>query len=528
MQSVRPRPPVAYRPLPDHAANDLLVAALGSTDYGVMITGLDHTTLAVNERFGELWGVDIHQVVRMDSLQVRELVQARIPDWDAWVDNLQRVYEDAERVQEDTIHLVNPGLTMRRFTGPVHDANGTAVGRIWTFQDFSANERRLRRSQLLQNATLMADPQPQKVYAQLVKELSEFYDSLCFLSINQEGYMLFRAIGAPEGHMAHSMPGNNLQDAFCQFCLESNGPILVQNALEDPRYRTILPATLGLTRYAGVPLFSPSGEILGTLCLLDGHSEVILDEEDLQVLGLIAMRISSELDREKHIKSLELDLEEAQQRAIRNEKLAITGTLSASIAHDIRNILTAMKLDINAGPDAIHQHIDRFSLLAHRLLSYAKPNQMVKEPVDVLDSLNRVLALLHPHAQIARIKIEFAHPPSLPPVYADNTRLDHLFVNLILNAIQAMGRNGQLVVRVDHLETGVQIAIQDSGPGMTTEQIKNLFEPFKSTRSDGFGLGLFSARQIAEECGGSITVESKPGAGAVFTIWLPYYESPSC
>lgn len=528
MQTVIPRPPVAYRPLPNHAANDLLVAALGSTDYGVMITALDHTTLAVNERFGQLWGVDIHQVVKADSLQVRELVQARIPDWAAWVENLQMVYEDANRVQEDTIHLVNPTLTMRRFTGPVLDENGAVIGRIWTFQDFSASERRLQRSQLLQNAALLSDPQPQKVYQELVEEIAEFYDSLCFLSINQEGYMHFRAVGAPEGHMARSMPGNNLQDAFCQFCLESSGPILIQNALDHAHYRTILPATLGLTRYAGVPLFSPNGEILGTLCILDHHSDVILGEEDLQMLGLVAMRISSELDREKHIKSLESDLEEAQQRAIRNEKLAITGTLSASIAHDIRNILTAMKLDINAGPDAIHQHIDRFSLLAHRLLSYAKPNQMVKEPVDVLDSLSRVLALLHPHAQIARIKMEFAHPPSLPPVYADNTRLDHLFVNLILNAIQAMGRNGQLVVRVDSQETGVHVAIQDSGPGMTEDQIKTLFEPFKSTRSDGFGLGLFSARQIAEECGGSITVESTPGNGATFTIWLPYYESPSC
>jgi len=111
----------------------------------------------------------------------------------------------------------------------------------------------------------------------------------------------------------------------------------------------------------------------------------------------------------------------------------------------------------------------------------------------------------------------------MPPVAADPARLDHLFVNLGLNAIQAMAVGGTLrfggVVHDDH----VIILVEDTGPGMTDTQIEGLFSPFRTSKSGGFGLGLFSCRQISRECGGDLMVESTIGAGTCFKIRLRRY-----
>jgi signal transduction histidine kinase len=108
----------------------------------------------------------------------------------------------------------------------------------------------------------------------------------------------------------------------------------------------------------------------------------------------------------------------------------------------------------------------------------------------------------------------------VPSVSADPARLDHLFVNLGLNAIQAMPKNGSLVFSATADEDGVLISVTDSGPGMTSEKIAGLFQPFRTTRPGGFGLGLFSCRQIARECGGDLQVESEIGTGTRFVIRL--------
>ncbi|MBX3096290.1 MAG: GAF domain-containing protein [Fimbriimonadaceae bacterium] len=511
---------VLIRPDIGEQVTNLLIAALAATDHGVMITDLHHTTLACNERFGEIWNIDPSVVVLNDSKSVRRMVADRIPNLAQWEENLQEVYANDRHIQDDKLELIEPKRVVRRYTGPVWDESGKSVARIWTFLDITEEERRRKRSQLLQDTSLLSDPDPKKVYKQLVNEVASFYDSMCFLSIRSDDYMEFRAIGAPPGNPALEMKGNRSTDAYCQFCL-AEGPIIIQDARQDDRYRELLPFQVGLTRYAGTPIHSPNGEVIGTLCILDSNSSEILETDDLNLLRLVAMRISSELERERYISGLETDLEEAQARAIRNEKLAVTGTLSAAVAHDIRNILTAMKLDLDAGPDAIEKHIDRFSLLAHRLLSYAKPSRVMKASVDLHDSLHRVLSLLEPHASIAKIKVEAEVPSDLPPVLADPARLDHLFVNLILNAVQAMGRSGVLRVKVKADGKGVTTSISDSGPGLSEDQVEKLFEPFASTRQDGFGLGLYSAQQIAKECEGQITVQSTLGEGATFHVWLP-------
>ncbi len=524
MKFVTVKPNVLFRPILGETAKDVLLAALAATDQGVMITDLNHQALACNEKFGLLWGVSIEEVVNSEPGKVRHMVEHRLPDIALWSKNLEQVYSDSTRAQDDLQELKNPKIVVRRYTGPVWNEAGEVIGRIWTFLDVTLEEKRRKRSQLLQDTSLISNSTPNIIYENLVQEVANFYDSLALLSISRGNYMDFQAVGAPADHPARSMTGNVLEDSYCKFCV-SSGPIIVQNALEKQEALDLTPVKLGYTRYMGTPLFSPNGELYGTLCILDGHSDQILDQEDLALLGLIAMRISSELQRERYIQSLESDLAEAQLIAIQNEKLAVIGTLSASIAHDIRNILAAMKLDLNAGPIAIERHIDRFSLLAHRLISFAKPNNMELEPVDLIQSLNRVIELLSAHARIAKISISTDFKVLSPHVLADPARLDHLFMNLILNAIQAMSKGGSLNVDAFHELDNLIIVISDTGSGILEDQLDKLFLPFASTRNDGFGLGLFSANQIASECKGSIEVQTEVGTGTSFIVRIPRYES---
>ena len=379
----------------------------------------------------------------------------------------------------------------------------------------------------LHDASLLFDPEPKNVYQEITRKVAEFYGSVAFLSILDGDHMLFRAVaGAPPE--APIGDGNFLADTYCQFCVARGEPLIIQDARLHPDASTILPATLGVTRYAGVPLRAPDESLIGTFCILDDRSEEPLDEGDLQFLSLMAVRISSELERERQLSRLERNLAETQSQLVRSEKLAVTGTLAASIAHDIRNILSAISLTISMGQenprqtlDDLRGHLDRFEVLSHRLLAYARPKELCREPVQLSEVLRRVLDLLASHFRVAAIDLDLQISPNLSPVSADTSRLDHVFVNLILNGIQASSPGKALHIRAFREERATVVLIRDEGHGMSPEVCERIFEPFSTSRSQGFGLGLYSCRQIVRECGGKIGVESTPGVGTVFRLEFP-------
>jgi len=524
-----PVPNVAVRPLLSSQAEALFRSVLSSVEFGIMVTDLDHVALACNARFGELWGVDIDRVVNSDPESVREMARLRIADYEGWLRNLEDVYGDPHQTHHDELVLSSPHLVLNRSANPVYDQQGNLTGRIWTFSDVTTEHRLRRMRDVVHFVSTEYDPDPAFVYRRITERAGEFYGSLCLLSIRDGDILHFRATGGPD---AANIPTsqNQLADSYCQFCLAQNRPTVVQNAANDPQYANLLPAQMGLTRYAGVPIYSPDGSALGTLCILDRHSDVLMDEEDLRFLQILAVRIGSEISREGQLKRLQRDLEESHQNLIQNEKLAITGTLSASIAHDIRNILSTISLQLTMGdadpPKAlarVRDQLERFDLMAHRLLSYARPNRVLLQPVDVREVVLRVIDLLDVHLEMARTHVEMNFPSDLPAVAADPARLDHLFVNLGLNAIQAMAAGGTLRFEGEVSDDQVVIYVQDTGPGMTDTQIEGLFSPFKTSKSGGFGLGLFSCRQITRECGGDLTVESKIGTGTRFRISLRRY-----
>lgn len=249
------------------------------------------------------------------------------------------------------------------------------------------------------------------------------------------------------------------------------------------------------------------------------HLEALVDQVSLLVSGHVLQR--------KLIVAHE-ELRATQDRLIQSEKLSAVGTLAASIAHDIRNILSSLAMEVDAADDieptrqAIRVQIDRFNVLAHRLLSYARPRLVTREQVDLIDLLDRVMDLTHAQTSVAGIDVSIEACDGAHFVYADTHQLEHVFVNLILNAVQAMdSAGGQIVLGIARTPENLILEVRDSGKGVAPEVLPQLFEPFHSTRSEGFGLGLYSVRRIVEDHGWRIEVESVAEAGTIFRIVVP-------
>jgi len=516
---------LALRPWMEEKSEIILRAILSSIDTGILVTDLDHVALACNVRFGEIFGIDIAKVVDSDVQAVRNMVRERIDDVVAWNQNLEDVYSQPESPFADQLLLRNPFCVLNRASLPLRDSTGEVFGRLWTFQIATEQYQQGLRDAILHEMSLLFDPDPRQVYEFIVDRTGMHYGSVAILSIQKGDFMEFRAAGGPNP-AAKEIPGNPLGESFCQFCLQANRPTIIQDASQDPKYEACMPLKFGLTRYAGIPLMAPDGTSIGTFCILDDRSDEPLGEDDLRFLSVLSMRISSELEREAQLLELKSDLAEAQAQMIQNEKLATAGTLSAAIAHDIRNIVSALTLDLGtvenpAEIEALRTHLDRFNVLAHRLLSYAKPRESHLEPVVIAESLHRVRDLLRRHFEVAGVAFTMNIEEDLSDVHADPARLDHLFVNLCLNALQVLGKGGS--IRVSAYASGqlVVVEVQDDGPGIDLESAGNAFEPFRSSRSDGFGLGLYSCRQIVQESGGTLKMSSVPGKGTTFRMEFP-------
>ncbi|MBS1704053.1 MAG: GAF domain-containing protein [Armatimonadetes bacterium] len=511
-----------------------LRAVLGAVDYGILVTDLEHQSLICNGKFGELFGISIEKVLRNDVMAVRRMVRDRIIDVKGWEVNLDEVYADPAREQEDELILRNPKTVLRRYTGPVRNEQREVVARLWTFLDVTLGSQKQRYQTALSEIAILFHHDPTQVVKKIIDKISVFYGSVSLLSILDDAFLRFHtAAGVPEG--APNIRGNDLTDSFCQFCLAVSEPLIIQDARLDERCRDLFPLRMGFTRYAGVPIYDPEGHAIGTLCILDDRSDERLTDDDLDFLSVLAMRISSELEREARIRKLEdwlatttEELRGAQDKLVQSEKLAVTGTLAASVAHDIRNILSSIGVQISLGShepekalDYVQDSLGRFNVLAHRLLSYARPQKAVLEHLDLCMVLEKVLSLIQAQFRISKVELEMSMPDDSVYVMGDEGRLEHLIVNLLLNSLNAVGSGGKVSICIEADDEQVVLLVSDNGPGISEEIRNRLFEPFSSTRSNGFGLGLYSCRQIAIEHKGNIDCQSDVGRGTTMKVTFP-------
>ena len=235
------------------------------------------------------------------------------------------------------------------------------------------------------------------------------------------------------------------------------------------------------------------------------------------------------------------ELRELQRQVHEAAKLAAVGELSAGLAHEVRNPLGAIKAcsqfleDRVPGDESLRRftrilvrEVDRLDQLVERLLGFARPRESDMQYVDIHEVLDRMVALVGLKARQARVEVVRRYQPDLPRVFADPEKLQQAFLNIMLNAIDAMPQGGVLAVATaacggpeSAAGSRVRIDFRDTGVGIPPDQLDKVFMPFFTTRERGTGLGLAIARRVMSEHGGEITVESQPGVGTAFSIFLP-------
>jgi len=215
------------------------------------------------------------------------------------------------------------------------------------------------------------------------------------------------------------------------------------------------------------------------------------------------------------------------------ERLATVGQMTATIAHELRNPLTALRaaadmlMQEDALSDAqrlymeiIHDESRRLAELADEFLEFAKPFQFVICPTPLKPIVQRVLSVQEPYLKSAGVQARLECPDELvAPV--DAARLEQALRNLIQNAVQAMPDGGALTLRAYDAGDSIALAVQDTGVGVPEPMRERIFTPFYTTRTRGTGLGLSIVKKIVEGHNGRMTLECPPEGGSIFTLWLP-------
>src|SRR5215472_1098897 len=223
-----------------------------------------------------------------------------------------------------------------------------------------------------------------------------------------------------------------------------------------------------------------------------------------------------------------------QTQMSRAEHFATLGELAAGLAHEIRNPLAGIAgvLDI-VSPDLpptsvareviedAKQEAVQINRILTELLDTARPKAPQFRVTDIVGTAEHAVLFARQQAVTKRIHIEFEVKDVLPPLEHDPNQINQVLLNLLLNAIQSMDKAGTIRVSLEPEDDTVAITVADEGKGIAPENLPNLFRPFFTTKGHGTGLGLSLARRMVESHGGTITVESKLGEGARFTVLLP-------
>src|SRR6266542_2425203 len=221
------------------------------------------------------------------------------------------------------------------------------------------------------------------------------------------------------------------------------------------------------------------------------------------------------------------------------EKQRLLSRLVARLAHEIRNPLSSLDIHVqlleedlvHLAPqtkeklsgrlEIIHGELHRLENIVKQFLRLAGPSALDLAAVDLAKVVERVCGLLRPEAAARQIEIVTRLAGDLPPVKADPDQLIQALLNLVINALQAIEKQGRVEVRVARAGDALLLEVGDSGPGVPPERLSTIFEPYYTTKPEGSGLGLWIAQQIIIAHGGTLQVANVPGGGAVFAVRLP-------
>jgi two-component system NtrC family sensor kinase len=356
----------------------------------------------------------------------------------------------------------------------------------------------------------------------------------------ETGDLVFRKTFSPErGWIA----GRTIQpgEGIVGYVAESGNSKLVNDVERDPHFLAEVDEETGFTsrEILCVPL-RVRDRVLGAIEVINKLGGKFT-EQDLELLQAMAASVAVAVDNAnlyRELADFADELERSQAQLVQAEKMAAIGRLAASVAHEINNPLQAIHNSLHL---SLHERlgegkrlqyltmaqaeVQRLIEIVQRMLDFYRPSRGGVVPTEVNGILENVLALAQKRLQHGDIRVHTDLKSDLPQIPMVSDQISQVVLNIVINAIDAMPSGGEL-----WLETGlsgdgewVLVSFRDTGPGMSADQMANLFEPFYTTKSDGTGLGLAISYGIIERHGGEIEVLSPPGKGAMFVVRLPVH-----
>lgn len=331
--------------------------------------------------------------------------------------------------------------------------------------------------------------------------------------------------------------GFRLDSKLVEYLSKLNRPVLVDDlskevaSPEEKKVLSYFPEGIVVpliyqTRLIGI--FAMADKISGRKFLMD-------DIEFLSILGnQIAVAIENARLYESE-KAATQQLREAQHQLLHTERQAALGEMSAKIAHEvnnplgiIKNYLVLIKRATSDAPETVkytgivEQEIDRIAGIVRQLLDFHRPQPVIQTRLDVATIVGDVLTLMERPLSSSKIEVESRSDDFIPEVFGSPERLKQVFLNLVINARDAMADGGKLIVSIRYANESVTVRFCDTGPGIPPEVIPRIFEPFFTTKEpgQGTGLGLSVCYSIIKAHNGSITFRNNEPGGC-FTVTLP-------
>lgn len=325
------------------------------------------------------------------------------------------------------------------------------------------------------------------------------------------------------------------QKVITELCRQ-NKVIIIEDVRTDPRVQYPKEAREeGVRMIMDLPL-SLRNHIVGVLRIFFPVQRKF-SQEELNFVEFIAEQCAMAIDKARLIETQQIRYDNL---ALQTEKLSSLGRMAAGIAHEINNPLAGILLfstnlvkkvpevgPLREGLDVIIHETVRCRGIIQELLEFSREKEPKKIPADINDIILKALSILENEFHLRHVRVEKMLSENMVETMQDVGQMEQVFVNLLLNGIEAIqAEEGTIKVRsdVDLENRYVRVEIEDSGVGISPQNMENIFEPFFSTKPNGTGLGLAVNYGIVEKHGGHMHVSSKLGQGTLFTVEIPLIE----
>ena len=385
------------------------------------------------------------------------------------------------------------------------------------------------------NSTLNVDDALQVITREGAQLMGATMCSLLLLDDSHEWLDLKASFGAGEAYL--QKPRLSVEESLLGIVVRRKKPVQVENVQTSGRYQNVDVARKeGLISLLSVPLLF-SGEAIGTLSVYTDVAHSFSNEE-IRILSALAELSAIAIEKARLYERI-VDVEEQLRQ---NEKLSALGLLAAEVAHEIRNPLTVMKmlyhsLDLKfpAGDprtkdaEIMGEKMDHLNKIVEQILDFARSTEPKLSSLNVNELLDDLGLLTRHKLKNQNIALVRKLAPDLPPVMGDAMQLEQAFLNLMLNAVQAMPQGGKLTLTTRAIQPGdaarptqVVIEFKDTGEGMSEDQCGRVFTSLLSTtKAKGTGLGLAIVSRVVETHRGKIRVKSRLAHGTTMSVTLP-------